>query len=98
MKVKFKKAFSINKIGSIAEFDKELCDKLIDREICVEASSSDVKADGAAKAKIKKEAKANLAKANKRNEATKKLHKAMNLREEKEVIATWSEKQRDKKK
>lgn len=98
MKVKFKIAFSINKIGSIAEYDKVLCEKLIAREICVEASASDIKADDAAKAKKEKIAKAEHKKGLERAEEVQKLHKPLNLREEKEAIRTWREKQKKKKK
>ena len=97
MVVKFLKKHSINKVGSIAEFDKELCEKLIEREICVEASASDIKADKSAKDKVKKKAKANHETGLKRAEAVKKLHKPMNLREEKEAIRSWREKQKKKK-
>lgn len=95
--VKFKKEFSINKINSIAEFDKELCDKLIEREICVKASGSDIKADKDGKMKIEKIAKANIEKSKKQSEAVKKLHKPMDLQEQKEAISSWRAKQKKKK-
>lgn len=97
MVVKFLKKHSINKVGDITEYDKVLCEKLIKKEICVKASDSDIKADKSAKSKKKTAGEKALKEANARHKEVMDLHKAPTLREEKEIIATWREKQRKKK-
>ncbi|MEN8251279.1 MAG: hypothetical protein ABFS32_20270 [Bacteroidota bacterium] len=86
--VKFKKTFSINKIGSIAEFDNELCDKLIDRGVCEKATDLDIKADKEAKNKMKKIAEKNIKEAEKHNKLMKQLHSPIDLKSNKKAIAT----------
>ena len=97
MVVKFLKKHSINKVGSIAEYDKVLCDKLIKKEICVKASDSDIKADKSAKVKKKTAGEKALKEANAKHKKVMELHRAPDLYEQKEIIATWREKQRKKK-
>jgi len=78
-KVKFLKTFAQNKVGSITEFDKELCDKLIKRGVAVAPSKSDLaEAKKVADAR-EKEALAHI-KADKEQKAElKKLHKPISI-------------------
>jgi len=95
--VKFLKKHSINKVGDVTEYDKVLCDKLIKREICVKASDSDIKAKKSADTKKKTAGEKAQKEANARHKKVMDLHRAPTLREEKEIIATWREKQKKKK-
>jgi len=88
MKVKFLKKHSINKVGSIAEYDKVLCDKLIKLEIAIEPSKSDLAEAKKVADSSKKKGEKALKDAEKRRVALSKLHKPVSLIVGKKAIKT----------